>query len=230
MSDKKLDVSRNNFDSYKHVQSIAKDTIRHLSTIIKPGITESNIKNEAERYMLSHGIESFWYYNVGAFVFVGNRTTISISGKDYIPTEQKVGQNDIVTVDLSPCIGKAWGDYARTLIIGKNNLSYGIEFQQHLHKYLSNIINSEMTFHELYHEMNSEIERNGFMNLDFNGNLGHTIEDSLEKRKYIASGNMIKVKDIELFTFEPHIQKKNENCGFKMENIYYLEKQELKEL
>jgi len=223
-------MERNKFDSYKKVQSIAKETIQYLSALIIPGITELEIKNEAEKYMLSHGIESFWYYDVGALVLVGNRSTISISGKNYIPSEQKVEKNDIVTIDLSPCIGKTWGDYARTLIIGKNSLSYGIEFQKHLHNYLAEIISSEMTFHELYHKMNNEIEINGFKNLDFNGNLGHTIEDSIEKRKYIASGNMIKMNDIELFTFEPHIQKKNINYGFKMENIYYLDGQELKKL
>ena len=52
--------------------------------------------------MKQKGINSYWYYNLGAMVFVGKRTTISISGKDYQPTDLKVKSEDLVTVDLAP--------------------------------------------------------------------------------------------------------------------------------
>ncbi len=220
----------NNLSSYKHVQEIAKETMQFLESEVIPGMTEIEIKNIAESYMMGHGVESFWYYNVGAFVFVGNRTVLSISGRDYIPTKQKVQLNDVVTVDLSPCIGTTWGDYARTFVFGENDLSSGVEFQKHLHRHLSKIIIPEITFHDIYHEMNNEIEKNGYLNLDFNSNLGHTIEDEREKRRYIENENRIKIKDISFFTFEPHISKNKSKNGYKMENIYYIDSKELKEL
>jgi Xaa-Pro aminopeptidase len=220
----------NNFDSYTTVQNIAKETINYLRSIIIPGISEIEIKNEAESYMMTHGIESFWYYNVGALVFAGDRTKLSISGRNYLPSNYQIQKNDLVTVDLSPCIGKCWGDYARSFIVGDTSLNYGIEFEQYLHNHLFDIIDPEITFHGIYEEMNYEIERNGYTNLDFNGNLGHTIEESKDNRKYIEKGNITKVNEIELFTFEPHVKKINQNYGFKMENIYYLEDKCLCEL
>ncbi|MGL4369617.1 MAG: M24 family metallopeptidase [Spirochaetota bacterium] len=220
----------NNFDVYKKVQSIAKETMAYLSSVIVPGISEREIRDSAERYMLSRGVESFWYYDVGAFVFVGERTALSVSGRHYVASEQKVGESDLVTVDLSPCIGKAWGDYARSFVIGNADLTDGVDFQKYLHRYLSENIKPEMTCDELYHEMNREIESHGFRNADFNRNLGHTIEEEKEKRRYIENGNEVRIKDVGLFTFEPHILKNGRGYGFKMENIYYLEGSVLKEL
>lgn len=217
-------------DSYKMVQNIAKDTIKYLRNIIIPEISEIEIKNEAELYMLTHGIESFWYYDVGALVFAGDRTNLSMSGRDYAPTKCKVQNNDLVTVDLSPCIGKCWGDYARSFIVGDADLRYGIDFEQHLHSHLFHIIDPEITFHEIYEQMNKEIESNGYTNLDFNKNLGHTIEELKDNRRYIEKGNMIKVKEVTLFTFEPHVRQIDKCHGFKMENIYYFENKSLCEL
>lgn len=33
--------------------------------------------------MLSHGADSFWYWDVGAFVFAGDKTAVSVSGREY---------------------------------------------------------------------------------------------------------------------------------------------------
>ena len=46
-------------------------------------------------------------------------------------------------------------------------------------------------------------------------------------RIYIEAGNKATFKDIDLFTFEPHIKKKQGNYGFKHENIYYFDKKKL---
>jgi hypothetical protein len=54
--------------------------------------------------------------------------------------------------------------------------------------------------------MNASIESLGYKNLDFNKNLGHSIEK--RKRIYIERGNNKTLKEVGLFTFEPHIQKK----------------------
>ena len=63
----------------------------------------------------------------------------------------------------------------------------------------------------------------GYMNLDFRGNLGHTIEKHLNDRRYIEANNETLLGDCNMFTFEPHIRQTNDTWGFKMENIYYFE-------
>ena len=57
------------------------------------------------------------YWNIGAFVFFGDETTVSVSGKEYSTSDRVIGANDIITIDISPQIGDTWGDYARTIIV-----------------------------------------------------------------------------------------------------------------
>jgi Xaa-Pro aminopeptidase len=124
-------------------------------------MTEKQIVEMAENEMIKKGATSFWYYNIGAFVFTGERTTLSVSGKNYIPTNTEICSNDIITIDLSPQIGEIWGDYARTLVVedGKivsaNEVSHsdfkeGLEFEEKLHKLLLKSVSPNMTFEELY--------------------------------------------------------------------------------
>lgn len=237
-----------NVSKYQQVQSIAKETIDYLKSYIKAGVTEKDIVEETEKYMLERGVESFWYHNVGAFVFVGERTTISISGRNYIPSDEKVKRKDIVTVDLSPQINNCWGDFARTFIISKgvvigvdkndfiemnkinNELYEGILIEERLHNIFIQNVNKKMTLEEIYILLNSFIEDFGYENLDFANNLGHSIEIEQDKRVYIEEGNHKKLKDINLITFEPHIRKNGGKVGFKREDIYYFSDERLKRL
>ena len=226
---------------YKKVQSIAKETIEFLKSFIQKGISVKEIKDAAEKFMNKKGVNSFWYYDIGAFVFVGEETTTSISGRHYQVSDVKVQKNDLVTVDLSPELNGFWGDFARSLIVENGKVIEpelsklpeivdGIEAENELHKQFQNFINKNTRFEEAYTKMNSLIEELGFENLDFNKNLGHSIVKHKDDRIYIKAGNKTAFKDVDLFTFEPHIKKKKGKYGFKHENIYYFENSKLKVL
>jgi methionine aminopeptidase len=103
--------------NYKEVQAVARETIEFLKSYIKEGVTEKKIKDSSEKFLRKKGIDSFWYYGVGAFVFVGRRTTISISGREYQASDAVVQNNDLVTVDLSPEKDGFWGDFARSFTV-----------------------------------------------------------------------------------------------------------------
>lgn len=238
-----MKISTTEIQKYIDMQDINRETIEFLKDYIKEGVSEEDIAKKAEEKLKSKGVNSFWYHGIGAFVFVGERTTISISGRDYKPSTTKVKQNDVVTVDLSPEIEKYWGDFARTFVvhdgvviginsneIAKNDseIYQGIITEEKLHTELKNIISEESTFEEIFIKMNSLIEEFNFINLDFNNNLGHTIEKNKNHRLYIEKGNKTKFKDIKFFTFEPHIQQKKGKLGFKRENIYYFQNGVLK--
>ncbi len=100
----------------KDMQNLNRDTIKYISSIIKAGMTLCEIRNLCEKYLLSHGADSFWYWDVGAFVFCGKETAISVSGREYKTSDIKIEENDIITIDLSPQNNNIWGDYARTII------------------------------------------------------------------------------------------------------------------
>lgn len=183
-----------------------------------------------------------WHRRIGSG---GRQNHVIGFRKKYAPSEKKIGENDLVTVDLSPQIDSCWGDYARSFVIANgwviNKVSAdvpqsikqmleGINAEKILHKKLQDIATPDMTFEELYFAMNRLIEETGYVNLDFRGNLGHSIEKDKDKRIYIENGNKAKLSGVNLFTFEPHIKVKNGNFGYKMEDVYYFYRGKLKKM
>lgn len=147
-----------------------------------------------------------------------------------------------MTIDLSPQCNHIWGDYARTIIIEEGKVvecldsiqneewREGIALEQMLHQEFIDFVNDTTTFEALYYHMNSKIFEARFLNLDFLGNLGHSIEKKSEDRIYIEKGNQTKLIDKEYFTFEPHIARPDSMFGYKWENIYYFDHGKLKVL
>lgn len=183
--------------------------------------------------MLELRADSFRYWNIGAFIFSGNETALSISGKRYNTSSRIIQNNDIITIDLSPQFQNIWGDYARTVIIENGKVvddiqdiqcvewKKGLEMENLLHQELMSYVTINTTFDELYEHMNKFILKHGYINLDFLRNLGHSIEKNSEERIYIEKGNNKKLSDVSFFTFEPHISILNSFYGYKKENIYY---------
>lgn len=227
-----------NFD----MQKLCRDTIQYAMHHIVPGLKLTDVREMCEQYMLANGADSFWYWNIGAFVFSGKETTVSVSGKTYRTSDCFLEENDILTIDLSPQSQSVWGDYARTIIIedGKviQNLNEikntewknGLCTEIFLHSMLMKNVTEDMTFQDLFYFINSCILKRGFVNLDFNGYLGHSIETDMRKRKYIEKGNRKKLSDVKMFTLEPHICVPNSNYGYKMENIYFFRDGKIYEL
>lgn len=56
---------------YKEVQQIARETIEYAKTFIKPGMNLLEVRKLCEQKMLELGADSFWYWDIGAFVFAG---------------------------------------------------------------------------------------------------------------------------------------------------------------
>ena len=227
---------------YQAVQKIAKDTINNIKAEIRSGMSLIEVRSLCENKMRELGADSFWYYDIGAFVFSGDETTISVSGREYSTSDRMIALDDIITIDLSPQVGNTWGDYARTVIIqnGKavqldeevqnEEWRAGLEVEKKLHKRMTEIVSPEMTFEELYYQMNEYICEEGYINLDFMGNLGHSIVRKKEDRIYIEKGNSARLGDVHFFTFEPHISVIGSKYGYKRENIYYFDKDGIKEL
>ena len=116
------------------------------------------------------------------------------------------------------------------LIIENEEWKKGLQMEDRLHQELLKYVTVETTFEDLYFHMNHLIKEYGFINLDFLGNLGHSIVNRSEDRIYIEKGNKTKLSDVNYFTFEPHISVLNSKYGYKKENIYYFVEGKLVEL
>ena len=227
---------------YREVQKIAKDTIAYIRNEIKAGMSLMEVRRLCEEKMLAEGADSFWYWDIGAFVFSGDETTVSVSGREYTTSDRIIQPDDIITIDLSPQCGNIWGDYARTVIIENGKVvddigmiknsewRNGLLMEEKLHSELISFAAPETTFEELYLHINSFISEHGFVNLDFMGNLGHSIVKQKDDRIYIEKGNQAALSSVDLFTFEPHISIPDSKYGFKKENIYFFSDGKLTEL
>ena len=173
---------------YKEVQLIAKQTMDFIRKMILPGMKLIEVRKICEDKMLELGADSFWYWDIGAFIFSGDETTKSVSGKEYKTSDRYIEENDIVTIDLSPQCNHIWGDFARTIIIEegyvvdninciqKAEWKAGLLMEQRLHKELLDCVDDRTTFEELFDHLNTRSVSEDFINLDFLGNLGHSFE------------------------------------------------------
>ena len=217
------------------VQQMAKDTTAYIKTEICPGMPLNVVRRRCEQRLLALGADSFWYYDIGAFVFAGEDTVLSVSGRNYETAEREIHADDILTIDLSPQVGDIWGDYARTIVIENGtvveavadirrcDVRQALEMEQLLHENLMRFATPDTAFEQLYDHANELIRAHGYQNLDFLGNLGHSIVRRREERIYIERGNSVRLGDVDRFTFEPHIRKTGASFGVKREDIYYFE-------
>ena len=108
------------------------------------------------------------------------------------------------------------------------NKSYTCE--ANLNWYMVEHCDPDMTYEAVFEVLGAEIQKLGFRNLDFKGNLGPSIEIDQADRVYLEKGNRLTLRQVgKPFTLEPHIA----NCadyGFKRENIYVIEGDRLVEI
>ena len=217
-------------EDYRHVQAAAKAVHERLASFIRPQSTEQSIVASCIQLLSDQGITETWYHNVPAFVLLGSRSCLSISGRDYMPSNEPVGETNLVTVDLSPMLGTVWGDCARSYYVESGvcttkpclaEFLEGAQAETELHNTMKNFVSPQTRFSELYEFGNELVHSLGFENLDFLRNLGHSIEHQPSQRRFIDKSCNETLDAVQFFTFEPHIRKRGGGWGFKHENIYY---------
>jgi len=217
-------------EQHKHVQAIAKEVHARLGSFITPNATETSIAKKAVDLLAELGVTETWYHNVPAFVLLGSRSCLSISGRDYMPANELVGDINLITIDLSPKIGQVWGDCARSFAVEgglvtqnpkQSEFVSGFGVEKALHAEMIEFVSPSTKFSELFEFTNAKIKQYGYENLDFLGNVGHSIEARISDRRFVDSRCHESLGDVALFTFEPHIRKAGSQWGFKHEEIYY---------
>ena len=206
----------------RSVQLKAKAVMAAIASTISARSTEQTIVATAKHLLADCGLTDTWYYDCPAFVLLGSRSCVSLSGRDYIPAVEPVGMENLVTIDLSPCEGVLWGDYARSLCVEQgrvveepisSDFRDGLRVERDLHRRMAEFVTPDTSFHQLYEFANDAIASAGYDNLDFMRNVGHSIESCRENRRYVAHGNHRRLADVSCFTFEPHIRRKGGALG-----------------
>ncbi|MDE2429492.1 MAG: aminopeptidase P family protein [Burkholderiales bacterium] len=215
---------------HKKVQLAAKSVLDRLAEAITPDDTEKSIAAKAYDMMKESGYTETWYYDCPALVLLGSRSCVSISGRDYQPCEETVGMSNLVTVDLSPTHQRYWGDCARSFPIENGRVTHspqllefrnGLNFLEQMHTQMQKIVRPNTTFGQLFDWANMRIRQNGFVNLDYKNNVGHSIAIDRDDRQYIQSNNQLALGEVPFFSFEPFVRLKGGKWGFKREGIFF---------
>ncbi len=224
-------------------QRIASKTLDEIRELIVPGMSEAQIEAMVCEKMIEKGSGPFWYHGVGALVLLGERSTLSLSARNYqADPENVLKKRDILTIDCSPTFNGQWGDYARTIFLENGKavkeeevsdpeFRQGLEAELELHRILREELSPDMTYEEVFVILSDKIKELGFTNLDFHGNLGHSIETDEKKRICLEMGNKKTFREYgKPFTLEPHIALPNGKSGYKRENIYLIRDDRFEEL
>lgn len=215
---------------HRKVQLAAKSVLDGLAQLITPDDTEQSIAAKAHAMMREAGYPDTWYYDCPALVLLGSRSCVSVSGKDYRPSEETVGLSNLITIDLSPTHKEYWGDCARSLVVENGKVTdapqslefkNGLRFLHQMHAQMLTIVRPHTSFGQLFDWTNMRIRQGGFVNLDYRNNVGHSIATSREARQYIQANNAVKLGEVPFFSYEPFVRLKGGKWGFKHEGIFY---------
>ena len=73
------------------IQAAAKAVLVDVASSIGPTDTERTIAERATSLLSARGLTETWYYNCPALVLLGSRSCLSLSGRDYVPSDEPVG-------------------------------------------------------------------------------------------------------------------------------------------
>src|SRR5262245_22467521 len=104
-------------EKHRAIQAQAKAVLAQLAGELGADDTERSIAARAYQGLCERGLSQTWYYDCPAYVLLGSRSCLSISGREYRPAAERVGDLNVVTVDLSPMQDGHWGDCARSFFI-----------------------------------------------------------------------------------------------------------------
>lgn len=212
-------------------QSIARHCLEHMSSFLRPGMTKNEIHKECRSYMDQHGSEGYWTHDDPALILFGDLSSYSA----HLPPDYKnrrISENDLITIDVAPMIANGWGDMARTFVMEdgrilswkdchNKEIRKGMEMEMHLHELFLHTIDENTTFEQLHQIIDDELHQYGYINCDYHGNFGHSIENDQKDRVTIDKGADICIsKYNKPITFEPHIRKTDGSLGFKHEDMY----------
>ena len=214
-------------------QSIARDCLEYMTGFLKPGMNRKTVHEECARYMNEKGSEGWWIHNDPALILFGELSTYS-AHEDPSPlfAGKKIGENDLITIDVAPMIGNGWGDMARSFVMEKGKIiswelseneeiRAGMELEMRLHRLFIDSIRPGMTFSALHRLIDDQVKEAGYRNCDYHGNYGHTIENDQKDRVTIAEGVDVDIIGYDKpITFEPHICRIGGTLGIKHENMY----------
>ena len=253
--EKELQMDRNTFlnmfegtdvraEGIWEAQKIAGAVLDELPAFLRPGLTQAEIAGWCERRMTQLGAEAWWHRGGPALVLFSGLTAYS-GADDPSPlfAGLTVSPFDLVTVDVAPMVRGGWGDKARSYFMtdgkamtdpyawGDAELIRGYELEMKMHAGMLDFMDEDTSFADLHAFTRGMLDAAGYVNCDYHGNFGHSIENHPDDRVTIIPDEHRSVwAHGRPFTFEPHVRTLDGSFGLKHENMYCFVNGKLEEI
>jgi methionyl aminopeptidase len=218
--------------TYKSAQDIARAVLADVTRYIVPDATEQILHQACHQLMLKHGASGYWG-NTPAFVLAGDRLRDSVFDHRYTPATDRLGEDEMITIDVGPRIGDCFGDCARSYFLKGGKLvaaeeagpeqGAGVALEKRLHEEFVARVQPDMTFAEIYRQMDALVREAGYENLDLLSNYGHSLAKQVSDFVLMDDKNHRPLESVLFFTFEPHIARSGSRFAVKLEEVYYFD-------
>jgi methionyl aminopeptidase len=104
-------------EKMRRAGALAAKLLRHLGSMVRPGISTQELNDEAERWTKAHGAKS------APLGYKGFPRSICTSVNDVVchgipNTKQILQDGDIINIDVTPILNGYYGDTSRTFFVG----------------------------------------------------------------------------------------------------------------
>lgn len=185
-------------EKLKQSSKLADDCFEYIKTIIKVGMTEKEVANLMDEYMLSHGATKVSFDTI-----VGSGEN---SGQIHsLPSDRVIQNGDIVQLDFGCVLNDYCSDCSRVLFMGEVKEEYKKIYDIVLEAQLAGInnIKPSMSCKDADAVSRDIIKSYGY---DFNHALGHGVGKEVHEPPVLAERNPdVFIENDCVFTIEPGI-------------------------
>jgi len=189
--------SEEEIKNIKKAVEIADKSMKKLLEVIKPNITEKEIKIKLEYILAQNGSERPAF---GTIVTSGKRTSLA-HGK---ATERKLKEEDLVLIDFGACHKGYMSDMTRTIILGERS-----EKIKEIYNYVLEALNKAIDFiepgvtcKEVDKVARDVFKKYGLEKYSLRG-LGHGVGLEIHEYPRVVMNNDDLIKENMVFTIEP---------------------------
>lgn len=219
------------FQYHKNTQIAIKNVLLKLPKYIDGSASEKSIAFAVKNLLEVERKNFQWNHDIHIQVSSGEDTKRSNSSKYTTPGDNMLGEANLINVDLKSVDDTCVGNCSRSYVLENSSVAVepetvymaeGLNNAYLFHEKMKEFILDDTSFHDLYTFTSKLLNELNFENLVINNNFGHGITFNGEARNYIEKDNTSKLLEVDFFSYNIHICKKNSMWGFRYENIYFI--------
>lgn len=228
------------------LQNIALQALHQLRNSLQIGRNEIELVQYAEEILKKYGVTQSWPGSKLVIALIGDRSSLCQHEGDYRPTNHAIAKNDVISLTLNPWLDGYTASAGYSYVWENNRLmpyealpewAEGVEILRHLYHHAETIAHPQMTLCEFYSEIQQEINRLKYENLDYRGYIGHemlTMETPNPDSDHTAPpailqtqaqrlevGNHTYFHELNYFCLHFHLRRSSQHRAFKQSHLYH---------